>query len=334
MNKKFWLLAGLALVAVAIIWVVDRSSVDSDDRLRISGNIEVTEVRASFRLPGRLKERLVDEGDQVAVGQPIGRLDTNELTREVSQRIAERDGAAAAFKEVQNGYLPEELAQARAKRDEAQADYQRLDVELNRQKTLLQQEVVSKREFDLDQASYEVAKARLQESSKALALLERGIRQERIDQAAARLKQSEEALEISKARLGYAELRAPIKGWVLSRSAEAGEYVQAGTPIVTIGDLASVWFRGYISEQDLGRVKLGDSVNVTTDTFPNKVYEGKITFISQEAEFTPKNIQTAKERVKLVYRIKVTLRNADGELKPGMPAEGIIITHVESGTNK
>jgi HlyD family secretion protein len=99
----------------------------------------------------------------------------------------------------------------------------------------------------------------------------------------------------------------------------------AGTPVVTVGDLANVWLRGYVDEGDLGRVKVGQRALVRTDTWPDRVYEGRVSFLSSEAEFTPKNVQTEKERVKLVYRVKVDVPNPRMELKPGMPADADIV---------
>jgi HlyD family secretion protein len=111
---------------------------------------------------------------------------------------------------------------------------------------------------------------------------------------------------------------------VLSKNIEPGEYVAPGTPVVTVGDLVNVWLRAYIDEADLGRVKVGQKARVTTDTYPGRVYPGTISFISAEAEFTPKNVQTAKQRVKLVYRIKIDIQNPKMELKAGMPADAQI----------
>lgn len=118
---------------------------------------------------------------------------------------------------------------------------------------------------------------------------------------------------------------APLAGVVLSENVEPGMYVAAGTPVVTVGDLVNVWLRAYINETDLGRVKVGQPVRVTTDTYPGEHYEGRVSFIASQAEFTPKNVQTEKERVELVYRVKVDIENPHMELKPGMPADGEIL---------
>jgi HlyD family secretion protein len=117
---------------------------------------------------------------------------------------------------------------------------------------------------------------------------------------------------------------APIDGVVLVKSAEAGEVLAAGASFLTVGEVESPWLRAYISEQDLGRVKLGAKVKVTTDSYPGKVYWGRVSFISPEAEFTPKQIQTKEERVKLVYRIKIEIPNPEQELKSNMPADAEI----------
>jgi HlyD family secretion protein len=118
----------------------------------------------------------------------------------------------------------------------------------------------------------------------------------------------------------------PINGVVLVKAADVGEILAPGTSVVTVGDIEHPWLRAYIREQDLGRVKLGDTVWVTTDSFHDKVYGGHISFISSEAEFTPKQIQTSEERVKLVYRIKIDINNSRHELKSNMPADAQILT--------
>jgi HlyD family secretion protein len=177
----------------------------------------------------------------------------------------------------------------------------------------------------------EQARAALMQAKETLILVKKGPRKETIDQARARLDQANQALAMAETQLGYATLVSPISGVVLSKNVEPGEYVAPGTPVVTIGNLDNVWLRAYINETDLGRVKVGQRVRVTTDTYPGKVYEGYISFIASQAEFTPKNVQTEKERVKLVYRIKIDIPNPNMELKPGMPADADILI---SSTNR
>jgi HlyD family secretion protein len=144
------------------------------------------------------------------------------------------------------------------------------------------------------------------------------------DAAEANLQNLKAAMELAATRLGFAELISPIDGFITIRSAEAGEVVQAGSPVFSAVDLNDIWLTAYVRETELGRVKLGQRVDVRVDTYPGRRYEGRVMFISSEAEFTPKQIQTPEERVKLVYRIKVRLANPSLELKPGMPAEGTV----------
>ncbi|MBI4706447.1 MAG: efflux RND transporter periplasmic adaptor subunit [Candidatus Omnitrophica bacterium] len=134
------------------------------------------------------------------------------------------------------------------------------------------------------------------------------------------------SLDLAQTRLGFAELASPLNGYVLVKSSLPGEVVQVGTPVFTAIDLNNIWVTAYINETDLGRVKLNQKAEVKTDTYTNKVYNGWISFISSQAEFTPKQIQTDIERVKLVYRIKVRVDNSSLDLKPGMPADAYIST--------
>jgi HlyD family secretion protein len=135
---------------------------------------------------------------------------------------------------------------------------------------------------------------------------------------------AEKNLELAKIILGYTTLQAPFSGVILVRNAELGEVMQPGTPVVTLADLDHVWLRGYISETDLGRIRWGQDATVTTDSYPGKKYPGHVSFISSQAEFTPKSVETHKERVTLVYRIKIDVENPRHELKPGMPADALI----------
>jgi HlyD family secretion protein len=240
--------------------------------IKLSGNIEATEVRLSFQVPGRITELLTDEGHLITTGQVVARLDKSELA-------AIRDQAAAL------------LAQA-------ESEAQRASKDLERVTSLSQHEAVSAQERDALTDAAGVATARL---------------------SAARY-----ALDQAQIRLQYAGLTSTLDGFVLAKSAEVGEVVQPGLPVFSAADLRSVWLTAYVSETDLGRVKLGQAADVSIDAFPGKTWTGRVTFISEQAEFTPKQIQTVEERVKLVYRVKITLANPDMELKPGMPADALL----------
>jgi len=379
MKNKRKLIIALAVIALGtaltFYFILGRST--NANHIRVSGNIEVTDAEVSFKIPGRVVERLVDEGETVKAGQVVARLDQADLLQEVALRAAEVRAAQAALAELVAGSRPEEIAQAaaavqqaqarldellagsrsqevaaaRAALERAQAEAERAKADKERYEALYKKQIVSAQQYDVARTAYETARARQQEAEEQLKLVEEGPRKEQIEQvraalaqaqeryalvkegprketieqARARFQQAEEALALAETRLGFCTLASPLSGVVLSKNVEPGEYVSAGTPIVTVGNLANVWLRAYINETDLGRVKVGQRVRVTTDTYPGKRYEGRVSFIASQAEFTPKNVQTEKERVKLVYRVKVDIPNPNMELKPGMPADAEIL---------
>jgi len=294
-------------------------------RIRVSGSIEVVEAELSFKLPGRVETRLVDEGDMVKTGQVVAKLETGDIAQQVALRKADVQAAEAGLADLLAGARPQELKQAAAAVRQAQADFNRIKDDYDRMQELFKQGSSNQREHDAARTAYDVAQARLQTAQQQQSLVQQGPRPDAIKVARARLLQAQEAEKLAEVQFGYATLTSPLTGMVLSKNVEPGEMVAPGTPVVTVGDIEHVYMRAYIEETDLGRVKLGQKVQVTTDTYPDKFYEGKITFISPQAEFTPKNVQTKQERVKLVYRVKVDIDNAKLELKPGMPAEAEIM---------
>jgi HlyD family secretion protein len=324
MKKKIVIGGILLLAAVLGVLFVLRRAPSANDRLHLSGTIEITDVELSFKIPGRVTARLVDEGERVDVSQVVARLDDTELRQELEVRQREVAAQEATLAELKAGSRPEEIAQAEAALMRAKAESERAAADNKRMEELLRRGVIANREYEAVLASHEVAQAREREAAEQLRLVRIGPRQERIDFARAHLQESRGAMAQAKSRLDYATLTSPIAGVVLAKNIEAGEQVTAGTPVVTVGDLSDTWLRAYIAETDLGRVKVGQQATITSDTYPGKVYHGMVTFIAQTAEFTPKNVQTEKERVKLVYRIKISIPNPAMELKPGMPADAVI----------
>jgi HlyD family secretion protein len=332
MKKPF--IAGVAavviIIAVVAYYLYQRSG-NGKGEIRVSGNIEVTTVEVSFKIPGRVAERMVDEGEMVKTGQFVARLESQDLDHEVSLRRAELQAVHAELSELLAGSRKEEISQSEAALDSVQAESKRLADDYRRQETLFSRGVIPKQKFDAAKAANETSRAQSRQAAEGLALVRKGPRRERIEGARARLRAAEVALAIAATRLGYASLASPASGMVLAKNIEPGEQVAAGTPVITVGELENVWVRAYINETDLGRVKVGQKARVTTDTWPGKAYDGIVTFIASEAEFTPKNVQTQKERVKLVYRVKITIPNPKMELKPGMPADAEILINQGAG---
>jgi HlyD family secretion protein len=168
------------------------------------------------------------------------------------------------------------------------------------------------------------ARSALAQAEAAYALVKAGPRQEAIDQARAKKHAAVAALAVARQQLAETELFAPFDGVVLSTSAEPGSYLNPGSPVLTIGDIANVWVRAFVSETDLGRIRLNQEAEVTVDAYPNRSWKGRVSYISSAAEFTPRSVQTSEERTNLVYRVKIQLSNPDGALKPGMPADAVI----------
>jgi HlyD family secretion protein len=260
--------------------------------------------------------------------------------------------ANALLAELLAGSRPQEVKAAEALRDAAKADYDRAAADFTRMKELFDRSVVTRQQYDDVRAAHDVAekkyvqadrqfnlvcegprkeqidqaRAAKEQAAAQYNLVKKGPREETIAQAAAKVEQARAALRLAETRLGYATIHSPLTGVVLSKNVEEGEYVSPGTPIVTVADLENVWLRAYIDERLVGtkEVRLGREVEVTTDAYPGKPYPGRISFISSEAEFTPKQVQTEKERTRLVYRIKIDIKNPDKELKPGMPADAVV----------
>lgn len=315
-----------AVIIAAVVMYATRRHGSETGVIKVSGNIEATTVEASFKISGRVQERPVDEGEPVTKGQLVARLDSTDLAHEVAIRKAEEQSARAVLAELVAGSRKEEIAQAEAVLAGAEAEAKRAADDFQRQEELYRREVIPKQRFDSARAARDSTGAQVRHAREALTLTRKGPRRERIDQARARLREAEAAVALAEEQLGYATLTAPAAGMVMAKHIEPGEQVAPGTPVITIGELENVWVRAYIAETDLGKVKLGQATRVRTDTWPGKTYDGQVSFISSEAEFTPKNVQTQKERVKLVYRIKITVPNPNRELKPGMPADAEILT--------
>ncbi|MBN2337350.1 MAG: HlyD family efflux transporter periplasmic adaptor subunit [Acidobacteria bacterium] len=280
-------------------------------------------------------------------------------TESFAANLVERRADLAAFEarlqELENGSRPEEIKEAEAAVASAEAEFDRARRDWERAEKLYKDDDISTAQYDQYRSRWEGAEAALTQARQRQALALAGPRKEQIEAAAAQVERARAAVraaennrleirkreqelplrraEIDRAAANLALVNtqivdvaavSPVDGVVLVKSAEPGEILPAGTPVLSIGDIEHPWLRAYINEADLGRVKLGTRAVVTTDSYPDKKYEGRVSFISSEAEFTPKQIQTPEERVKLVYRIKIDLANPDQELKSNMPADAVL----------
>jgi HlyD family secretion protein len=308
-----------------LFYLFTREKEEGNPSIKVSGNIEATEVDVGFKISGRIVSRSVDEGDWVEKGKVLATLDDEDLRQRLEVAQATLKSAQARLEKLLAGSRPEEIREAEAALQQAQFDFDNKKANYERMKPLFERGVIPKDTLDNTEAAFKIAKAAVERAKENYQLVKIGPRKEDIEDARAQVEQAKANLKLIETQLSYSVLYSPLSGVVLVKSGEIGEVVNPGTSILTLADIENVWLKAYIPETDLSRVKWGQEVIVTTDLKPQKVYKGKISFISSQAEFTPKQIQTEKERVTLVYRIKVDILNTDRELKPGMPADGKIV---------
>jgi HlyD family secretion protein len=301
--------------------------------VRVSGYVEATEVRIAARVGGRILEQSVDEGQRVDAGAVVAKLETVDAELALTRARAERDQANAQLRLLLAGSRAEDVRQAEAQLATAQADETAAEaelvaaqVEVDRFEGLLASNSGTRKQRDDAVARRNVADGRLQatrERSRAaaetLARLRAGARREEIDAARARVAVADAQIATLQQSITDATVTAPVGGIVTEVLLEAGETAQLGAPLVVVADLDHAWANVYVEEPAIARLRLGQPVTLFTDAGPTVT--GTISYIAPRAEFTPRNVQTAEDRSKLVYRIKVAVDNREGVLKIGMPVE-------------
>lgn len=312
-------------VAAGVFFYRERHAKPVDrNEVILSGNIEAHESLVSFRVQGRIVDLPVEEGQQVEAGALLARLEDEDFRQKVRIDEAGVEVRQSNLALALAGTRTQEVEAAQQAVVDAQAALAQAKLDNTRIQNLFAKDEVTAQERDQaatavkrTQANYEAADQRYREAQE-------GTRKEDIAIARANLNQAHQSLGLSRVNLSYTVLRSPASGVITVRQAELGEVVSPGTPIVTLADLYHVWLRAYIAEPDLARIHWGQEAAITTDSFPGRQFHGRISFISSAAEFTPKSVQTYRERVTLVYRIKIDLDNSDHALKPGMPADARI----------
>ncbi len=320
-KKRIVMLLVLIVIGSAVFFISSLRKHSDEGVMILSGNVEVTETNVGFKIPGRVIERPVDEGNNVKAGTLLARLDNAELTSVVAQNKASVKEAATKLAELRAGSRSQEIEQARAALSTQEAELQKAKKDYERAEILHKNGAISTSQFDTAKSAYDARSALHKNAQEALSLVKEGPRKEDVKMAEHRLEQAQAALAVSEEKLKDTMIYAPMDGVILRKNVEVGEIIASGIPVVTIGDLENPWIKVYVKEDKLGLVKLGQKAKITTDTYKGKSYEGVVTYISSEAEFTPKTVQTPEERVKLVFGVKVRVKNENGELKPSMPAD-------------
>jgi HlyD family secretion protein len=305
-----------------------------DNSLRVSGHVEATEVHVAAEVGGRILELRVREGDRMNSGDVVATLDTRDTDLQIQRGRADRATAVAQLRLLEAGARVEDIRQADAQVDAAEADVTAIQAEvkaaqldLDRFEALLEANAGSQKQRDDAKARVDVARERqrgaaerVRAAREVLARLKQGSRPEEIDAARTRVTAADAQIAVLEKALADARITAPVSGIVTQTLVDAGEIVMRGTPLLVLTDLDNAWANLFVPEPMVPRVKLGQQATVFTDAAGQSL-SGKVTFVSPKAEFTPRNVQTADERSKLVYRIKVSVDNTEGILKPGMPVD-------------
>jgi HlyD family secretion protein len=292
--------------------------------LRLAGHIEATETNLGFKVPGKISAIYFEEGQEIKAGQVVAELESGDLRQEVAVAEGKLSAARANLDRLESGFRPQEVKESQAAAAQARADLVDKERDYKRMQALFVRKVVSASTRDRAEAAYLMAKEAARRAHETYDLRRQGYRREDIEAGRAEVEAARAQLELAKTRLGYARITSPVTAVVLARPAEPGQVVAVGTTVLTIGDLDHVWFEGWIPEPDLAKVRLEQEAFVTTDAYPGKKYSAWVSYISAKAEFTPKMVETYKERVTLVYRTKIRLDNPEHRFRPGMPAAAVI----------
>lgn len=315
----------ISAVSYAVYYYFTVYSTPEDPNVLItSGVIEAVEVRVGSKISGQITELLVEEGDEITGGQLVARIETDDLMIQLEGAKAAVERSKALLKDLERGLRPEEIEQLEKIVQLKEANLERAKLDHERKKRLAEASALPRHEADISRTLMEAAQKDLETSQEQVRIARLGSREDQISAARWAIRQAESAVSQLEQRISDSEIVSPISGRVSIKNMEQGEIVRAGSTIITLVDLDRPWVRVFIPENKLGRVKLGMQAEIISDTFPDKTYQGIIRNIATEAEFTPKNVQTQEERIKLVYAVKVYVDNPNQELKPGQPVDAVI----------
>jgi HlyD family secretion protein len=301
--------------------------------LYYSGTIEAkVQSGLGFQVGGKVNNVLVDNGYLVKKEQALAELDQQDFIARKQEAAANLDKAEKNLQELETTlrinkeFLPEDVTRAKAAVASARDTMEKAKKNKDRYDVLFERQVVSEKEWDRFTLEHDVARAQLNQNEALLAQAQSNLKkiettEKKIEVAKAQVNVAQAALDLANLQLNYTTLRAPFKGIITTRNVEPGEIITPNREVFTLSDLTTVDLKIFVDETEIGKVKPGQTVEVAIDTFPDKKYTGKVSYISPEGEFTPKIIQTHKERVKLVYLVKVNIPNPNLELKTGMPAD-------------
>jgi len=326
-RSRVWLGAA-GTVSVSVLLLFSCRSQKEAEAINASGTIEAVEVSVAAKTSGQVDEVFVEEGARVQTGDQLAVIDSDSLAIQLRQAEAGVDLAESQLQLLLKGARVEDVRQTEEGAKQAEANLFLAGEDLKRIRSLFEKESATAKMKEDAEARYQVAEAQHEAVEQALLKIRKLSRPEEVRASQARLAQAEAGRDLLKKTIADATIISPTSGIVTHKAVEAGEFVGPGTPLLTIADLDNVRLNIYVTEVELGRVRLGEPAEIRIDSYPDRVLSGTVVFISPEAEFTPKNVQTREERVKLVFRVKIEIPNPESILKPGMPADASIKTSV------
>lgn len=313
------------LTLTATLFLISCSSNDEKTFIQASGTIESTNIIVSSRTAGNIQTLNFSEGAKVNAGDTILIIDHELLDIQLRQAIASKDVTDAQLRLMLSGARKEDINQAEQNFNQAKINYETAEKDKQRMQNLYDSHSITQKQYEDASARYELMNAQYKAAQDNYNKVKKIFRPEEIDQAKGNLNKSIAGVDLLKKNIRDSYVLSPINGFLVKTFIENGETVTPMSSLFKVSDLDVVELVIYVSEVELGLVKLGQKAEVTIDTYKDKVYEGKVTYISPEAEFTPKNIQTKDERTKLVFAVKIEIPNKNYDLKPGMPADANVI---------
>lgn len=318
----------IKILLFAISFLVIMSGCENkkpDNEINASGTIEATDITISSKTAGQIKAILVDEGNRVKKDDILLYLDHDLLDIQLRQAQASVEQAEAQLRLLQAGARKEDIKLAEEQVQFAQINLDQATADKDRLEKLYETSTITKKQFEDAETKYEQAMNQYNSAKQNLNKIKNITRPEEIESAKANLKRNMVSVDLIRKNIEDCTIRSPVDGIVSKKFVESGEYVTPGAAVLKLSDLQKVDLYIYITETELGKVKLGQKAAVTIDTYKDKVYNGEVIFISPEAEFTPKSIQTQEERTKLVFAVKISIPNNEFDLKSGMPADAKLI---------
>ncbi|NWF49899.1 MAG: efflux RND transporter periplasmic adaptor subunit [Ignavibacteriaceae bacterium] len=297
---------------------------DQRDSIEASGTIESTNIVISSRTSGNVVKINFSEGVKINAGDTVLMIDHEQLDLQLLQAMAAKESAEAQYKLMLIGAREEDIIQAEQNLHLAKINFESAERDKIRMQNLYDARSVTLKQFEDASTRYELMSAQYRTAQENYKKVKRIFRPEEIEQSKANLNKTIAAVELLKKNIRDCYVTSPISGFIVDQYVEAGESVNPMSSLFKVSDLNVVELVIYVSTEELAQVKLDQQVEVSIDAFKNKIYPGKVTYISPEAEFTPKNIQTKAERTKLVFAVKISIPNKNFELKSGMPADAKI----------